>query len=721
MVTKSWLRVSVVLCAAFINLAASGAAPPRKIALPHEQLIQIPATLEKVQIKPVKLLPLAQRLTLRLQFADAYLGYLPASQTLQVIAEQNVLSYGSDWTKLKVSPHLFHLKRNNWSGFFWAVDTSAGQLHRVTGAAFGSTGGTQTAVPNVTVQVVGGPDNPDGIFLRFADAHLDVPTIVALPNVLRVIASDTVLSDGADWKVKQDTASNWVYHLSETYWKGFSWKVNLRRLLAYRVTDPLDPCTTDEKLQATVYGSPLTIVGAANNYDVFGCTWAAVLRPAEMSYPQTSPLADVPDNEVVGKDIATATTAMAMTKVVIRDAASNAVLGTSPQALFGDYDLRFSNTAATKQVVFEVVKLSDNTVLSRSAAVSLAHGNNHREVLLANIAGEVTSSIPFPTTANTGVFTRVGNEELADISGGFAKFGSAPGNYWRDAPFGGQLDLFGAVTQNFYPTVGDGSYCYKLQVSYPSGTQYQLLPTYITDPLYKTRYIVRSNGQVVAQSKFLGPVNGCYRLTPVSTSPQPGDPADTIAVFWSFPDLLARWNSTGNGLRQVKIELHHMNPDLSVGTDVGLPNNTNNPATLYIDNTPVYISFDKLLISDGLDLLVSQCAVANLTGGKILTVDFTARHDNGFMATYALRAKSNSGVDVWSVSGSYDPATAWVDGHPALFQGRTAAAPEFTKSSADFSAGACAYVLDLTAWARTTNGYGLVNYAWQQKFYYVQP
>jgi hypothetical protein len=152
--------------------------------------------------------------------------------------------------------------------------------------------------------------------------------------------------------------------------------------------------------------------------------------------------------------------------------------------------------------------------------------------------------------------------------------------------------------------------------------------------------------------------------------------------------------------------------------------NDNMTAELYLDNTPIDMSFDELVAAGGgvaaSDLLVDKCAIVSLMSGRTLTVDFTAAHPPGFMSAYALSARSNSGVTVWSENGAYT-APAWGGATPPAFVGRQASAPAFVKTAADFSAGPCAYVLDLWAWARTTNGYSRINHRHQQLFYYIQP
>lgn len=656
----------------------------------------------------------------RLDFKDAYLVYQPPSGgsgagTLQIAAELNVLSYGGDWTVTETQPYLYHMKLNSWSGFYWKVNTSRHEIYRVTGGTFGALGGTENPVVNVTVETVGNADDPDRFFLRFADAYLIKPHSGPKPQI---IASSTVLSYGADWTITQDSSATWVYHLSQAVWKGFSWKANLRRQRAYRVTDPLNPCATDELLKADVY-APAAVTGGPNDYDVFGCTWSAAARPEGEPYPDTAPLADLTDNEVVGKDVATATAPAAMTSVSIRNAATNALIAASPASDYlGDYDIRFSAAAATRSVIFEVARLDTGDVLYRSPALAVAHGDNPRDILLAGVDSGVISGIPFPSGTNTGLFTRVGNVELAHIdTKGFAKFASSAAR-WRDAPFGARLDLFGAFTSNFYPNTGMGNYCYKMRVQPPSGSAF-----YNADPVYKTRYIVKSDGHVQSQSIFVGPqtigaATGCYRLTPMSTAPQAGDPPGSVAAFWSYPDLLGKWNTSGrSGLHTVKLELYNT----GTGAAVPILVNDNTTAELYLDNTPLNMSFDQLTVSGGgPDLLVDQCAIANLMSGRTLTVDFTARHATGFIAAYGLSARSNSGVTVWSVDGAYT-APAWGGSRPPAFNGRGPAAAAFVKTAADFSAGPCAYVLNLIARTRTTNGYTRINWRHRQKFYYIQP
>jgi len=90
-----------------------------------------------------------------LQFSDAYLIYTRASQGIQIAASGTVLSYGQDWQKTEVYPYLIHIRQNNWSGFFWWVNTSRKEIHLQQGGTFGSVvGGTYTLL-NYPVTVFG--------------------------------------------------------------------------------------------------------------------------------------------------------------------------------------------------------------------------------------------------------------------------------------------------------------------------------------------------------------------------------------------------------------------------------------------------------------------------------------------------------------------------------------------------------------------------------------
>jgi len=90
-----------------------------------------------------------------LRFTDAYLIYSQASRDIQIAAAGTVLSYGHDWQKAEVKPYLIHIKQNNWSGFYWQVNTSRKEFYNYQGGTFGSISpGSQTLL-NIPVTVYG--------------------------------------------------------------------------------------------------------------------------------------------------------------------------------------------------------------------------------------------------------------------------------------------------------------------------------------------------------------------------------------------------------------------------------------------------------------------------------------------------------------------------------------------------------------------------------------
>lgn len=167
----------------------------------------------------------------KLKFQDAYLVHQPASNSLQISAQGNVLSYGNDWQVRKLKPYLYHFKQKAWRGFFWKVNTSRGEVYRVKNGNFGQLGGNQQKI-NIGVDPVGDVNNPTRFSLRFHDAYL-VHQVGR--SGLQITAQGNVLSYGGDWKVRK--VKPYLFHLKQNVWNGFHWQINTSRKEAYRVND----------------------------------------------------------------------------------------------------------------------------------------------------------------------------------------------------------------------------------------------------------------------------------------------------------------------------------------------------------------------------------------------------------------------------------------------------------------------------------------------------
>lgn len=172
-----------------------------------------------------------------LDFVDAYLVYEPSSNTLQIVTEGNVLSYGGDWQRCKIKPYLYHLKHKVAKDFYWKVNTSRKEVYMVKDGTFCQLGGTEEKLP-FTVDVVGNPENPTRFFIRFGQygAYL---VYEPSSNILQIAAvtrpgGGVVLSYGNDWQ--RCKVYPYLFHFKQNVWKGFYWKVNTSRKGAWRTT-----------------------------------------------------------------------------------------------------------------------------------------------------------------------------------------------------------------------------------------------------------------------------------------------------------------------------------------------------------------------------------------------------------------------------------------------------------------------------------------------------
>lgn len=86
-----------------------------------------------------------------IRFNGAYLIYSIGNQEIQVIAQGNVLSYGSNWQKAQIYPYLFHIRLGTWQGFFWKVNTSRLQVYEVRNGTFGAIAAGQETTLNIPV------------------------------------------------------------------------------------------------------------------------------------------------------------------------------------------------------------------------------------------------------------------------------------------------------------------------------------------------------------------------------------------------------------------------------------------------------------------------------------------------------------------------------------------------------------------------------------------
>jgi predicted secreted protein len=166
----------------------------------------------------------------KLNFYDAYLIYVPADGTLQIITQGNVLSYGSDWKVMEIKPFLFAMKQDVWKGFFWKVNTSRGEVHMVRGVKFGNMGGTEKKLDGIKVEAVGRDRNPKRFLLKFDSAYMAYIPGQGMPQI---VTEGVVLSYCNDWHIKE--LKPFLFHFRQNNWKEFFWHINTSRKEVNRI------------------------------------------------------------------------------------------------------------------------------------------------------------------------------------------------------------------------------------------------------------------------------------------------------------------------------------------------------------------------------------------------------------------------------------------------------------------------------------------------------
>ncbi|OPY48218.1 MAG: hypothetical protein A4E47_00014 [Methanosaeta sp. PtaU1.Bin028] len=299
------------------------------------------------------------------------------------------------------------------------------------------------------------------------------------------------------------------------------------------------------------------------------------------------------------------------------------------------------------------------------------------------------------------VFTRVGVIAVANIDqlDGYANSDidpaetpGSPNISDSNVPFGRTLDIAG-----WFGMFCDVEY-YKVQYS-TDGIIWQD----IADPLHNNWYDV-ANGHWVTEAMGplnLGSVANLYRLP-------------NRSLPWTFPDLLIQWDTTKvpNGLFTLRI----LGMKMLSGSIIPAAYLTIDPSfgtlKLQIDNTPPKCEITDVL-HNGTQL--NPCAIVNFSTGT-LTVVFEASDNAGHLRNYALNAYyghnsivvptpilPSKAVDDYSKH--IDASKRWTGGTYTI---------EYKASEYDsIEMPTCAYQLRLRADKRTSNGYGLVYWGYE--------
>jgi parallel beta-helix repeat protein len=312
--------------------------------------------------------------------------------------------------------------------------------------------------------------------------------------------------------------------------------------------------------------------------------------------------------------------------------------------------------------------------------------------VLGGIGPSVTTGFLFNNLGKipTSEITKTGaSAGLANVSPAVA---SALSIYqYADAPFGGNLWVHGLFGSS------DASVRYYKILAAPwSGGSPPAAADFqpVTDPLSKIRYTIGPGGVVTSTLVSIGPdSNGMYQRTE--------------SGYWAHPDLKIIWNTLAlpNGRYDLICKAYNV-----ALAEVPLPANTLSRITVRIDNSAVEASINA--VKDMMGVTIPECGIIPLaTATQNLQFDITASHPGGFLRDFTLdvlygRNRYGGVIAADRYVGSHDSA-------PPTWFGVTGA---ISNSAPAHASGAllpwtsCAYQFRLTAWARTTDGFGHLYY-----------
>lgn len=314
---------------------------------------------------------------------------------------------------------------------------------------------------------------------------------------------------------------------------------------------------------------------------------------------------------------------------------------------------------------------------------------------LGATGGPCGSAAPPGSVVDGFLWTSVGTIPVADIDQTTGAKGGL--TLVRDRPFGGQPWLYGPFGSN-ETTV----YRYAIKVGKWTGSTPPAPAafTYVDDPLSKVRYTV-SGGTITTSNVSLGPVT--FAGVPCYTPTVNGG-----GIYWAHENLRVILNtlSLDEGRYSVRLEGYSFLSSL-------VTLSPNRDLILTINNTPPIVRIDQLSFAGGMPL--DECAIIDLpTPTSPLDFIYTANHPDGFLDDYALvvevgRNRSGGVIVSDSYASHVSPTAVW-NGVTMAPVAATPANPEPPLPALQ-QWERCAYQFTITAWARTTNGFGRIYWA----------
>ncbi len=519
---------------------------------------------------------------------------------------------------------------------------------------------------------------------------------------------------------------------------------------------------------------------SAVDYFVWGRVYSA-FPLAEGEEPPSNPLTGVPSDQIIGDDMF-AVIPRNLVKVRVIKASDSGELGNYITHQDGGYLISFNTAGGGIAVRFIVEELATSNVLLESDAVTLSPWPtpNIRFLLvpegLSEIGGdrEFAPAPPLPAQY-TAIFTRVGKIEVATEVGGVTTYLIDPGTgratvpasvasdlhipQYKNAPFGGNLYIFGAFSQGLY-TMPNIYYRIRIDNLDTSTSEY------LNQPLVKTKYTVNfTAGTVITDRITMGPkvIDGypsCYEFTPIAAS---------NSEFWSFPDLVALWRTGGfNGNYKFTLEVIDLSgpevppaPPPPPADFTSIANYTD--LRLHLDNIRPDAEILPLEVGDpdtpriyipspaapgiGCDLMNTRlgtypvdyggtadptCSILDLqgpVGGKYLAFKLTAYHSNGYMRYWHFKYRRNDTGYQIHIGKIYDgtnmtdySTVQWSSTETDVhgFQNKYLYLnSNYLQPGGGTDMGGCAYRFVITAATRTTDGYNYLRWDWDEDIHYV--
>lgn len=192
---------------------------------------------------------------------------------------------------------------------------------------------------------------------------------------------------------------------------------------------------------------------------------------------------------------------------------------------------------------------------------------------------------------------------------------------------------------------------------------------------------------------------GDYQLQAFGPDASNFHPLPTPGIDYSIHDLLFQFDSTqfAQGIHQFEVEFYNASYAIMAAPAQTL--------TLFIDNTVPQVKINSIK-HNGVD--VNTCAIVNMTGpADGIVVNFDAYDPEGNVKAYTVRAVWGDGQSAVLTSQSYTAALGnWTGVQNTNAPGSGVWVPLVT----------CAHSIDVTAHARTTNGYGDIHYNSVRKY-----